>query len=99
MDKGDKISFATSDSSEKRLALAMFIAGILVWFLIDSDKPLARDLLKGIAFFLFGFGIISLNKWKRWSEMTKREKNMRMIFYLIMAVLALAVVLWLFLSR
>ena len=79
--------------------MAMFIAGILVWFLTDATKPLARDLLKGIGFFLFGYGFIMLNKWKRWSEMSKREKNMRMVFYLILAIILLLVVLWLFLSK
>lgn len=93
----EKEHFIVPESDNKTIALVMFIAGILVWFLIDSTKPLAHDLLKAIAFFLFGYGLICLMKWKSWGMLSAREKKMRIIFYAIIALILLAVILFIFL--
>jgi uncharacterized membrane protein len=86
------------DSDKKTLALVMFIAGILVWFLVDSAKPLAHDLVKAIGFFLFVYGTISLSTWKPWAQLSSKEMKMRIIFFIIITVLIIAAVL-LFLLR
>ena len=86
------------DSDKKTLALVMFIAGILVWFLVDSAKPLAHDLVKAIGFFLFVYGTISLSTWKSWAQLSSKEMKMRIIFFIIMAVLIIAAV-FIFLLR
>jgi hypothetical protein len=90
MDKGN---IMMPESDNKTIALVMFIAGIIVWFLIDSTKPLAHDLLKAIAFFLFGYGLICLMKWKSWGILSAREKKMRIIFYAIVAFIIVFTVL------
>jgi predicted nucleic acid-binding Zn ribbon protein len=89
----------THDPEKKTLAFVMFLAGILVWFLIDVTKPLAHDLVKAIAFFLFGYGMISLSKWKKWSELSSREKKMRIAFFIILALILVAVVILLFIWK
>jgi hypothetical protein len=81
------------DSDKKTLALVMFIAGVLVWFLVDSVKPLAHDLVKAIGFFLFVYGMIGLSKWKPWPQLSSKEKKMRIIFFIIIAVLIISAVL------
>jgi hypothetical protein len=86
------------DSDKNTLAFVMLIAGILVWFLVDSVKPLARDLVKAVGFFLFVYGMIGLSKWKPWAQLSSREKKMRIIFFIIIAVLIIAAIL-LFLLR
>jgi hypothetical protein len=86
------------DSDKKTLALVMFIAGILVWFLVDSAKSLAHDLVKAIGFFLFVYGMISLSTWKPWAQLSSKEMKMRIIFFIIIAVLIISAVL-LFLLR
>lgn len=75
--------------NNKTIALVMFVAGILVWFLVDSSKPLAHDLLKAIGFFLFGYGLISLMKWKSWGMLSSNEKKMRVLFYAIIGLILL----------
>jgi hypothetical protein len=90
MDKG---TIMMPETDHKTLALVMFIAGILVWFLIDSTKPLAHDLLKAIGFFLFGYGLLSLMKWKPWNVLSSREKTMRIIFFVIIFLIIAATVL------
>jgi hypothetical protein len=87
------------DTEGKTLALVMFMAGIIIWFLIDSSKPLAHDLVKAIAFFLFGLGLINLCKWKPWSELSSREKKMRIVFLAIIILLLAVLVLLVFLVR
>ena len=94
MDKGP---IMMPESDHRTLALVMFIAGILVWFLIDSTKSLAHDLLKAIGFFLFGYGLLSLTKWKPWSILSSREKKMRIVFFAIIALILLGIFLWIFL--
>jgi len=81
-----------SDNS-KTISLVMFVAGILVWFLIDSSKPLAHDLLKAIGFFLFGYGLISLMKWKPWGMLSAKEKKMRIMFYATIGLIILITIL------
>jgi len=81
------------NSENKTLALITFIAGIIMWFLLDSSKQLAHDLLKAIAFFLFGIGLINLSRWKPWSQLSAREKKMRLVFLAIIAILLIAAIL------
>jgi len=91
MDKGP---IMMPESDNRTLALVMFVAGILVWFLIDSKRPLAHDLLKAVGFFLFGYGLICLSKWKPWRVLSSKEKKMRILFFIIIALIIIGFILW-----
>jgi predicted nucleic acid-binding Zn ribbon protein len=75
------------DSDKKTIAFVMMMAGVIIWFLIGADKPLAQDLIKGISFFMFAYGAVVLSKQKPWSQLSQREKKMRLWFMLIIALL------------
>ncbi len=90
----DKMPMMMPESDNRTLALVMFVAGILVWFLVDSTRPLAHDLLKAVGFFLFGYGLICLSKWKPWHVLSSKEKKMRILFFIIIALIIIGFILW-----
>jgi predicted nucleic acid-binding Zn ribbon protein len=79
----DKMPMMMPESDNRTLALVMFVAGILVWFLVDSTRPLAHDLLKAVGFFLFG-----------WRVLSSKEKKMRILFFIIIALIIIGFILW-----
>ncbi|HJX05273.1 MAG TPA: hypothetical protein VJ461_01025 [Candidatus Nanoarchaeia archaeon] len=86
-DKFDNKLMVVDDSDKKTIAFVMMLAGVVIWFLIGSEKPLANDLIKGISFFMFAYGAVVLSRQKPWSQLSQREKKMRLWFILIVALL------------
>ncbi|MBN2459863.1 hypothetical protein JXB28_06275 [Candidatus Woesearchaeota archaeon] len=98
-DRPEKM-MVVDDIGQKRIAFVMMIAGIIMWFLMDSTMPLARDMMKGISFLLFGYGAIVLSKQKPWRQLSEREKKMKMLaMAIILGLIILAFVVMLILAR
>jgi|ETNmetMinimDraft_11_1059920.scaffolds.fasta_scaffold534183_1 hypothetical protein len=56
----------------KLLAVILIVSGALVWFLIDTEKEIIKDVLKGVGIFLFILGVSRFHKCNK--KLTKKKK-------------------------
>tara|TARA_Y100000310_G_C20278983_1_gene621681 strand:+ start:365 stop:646 length:282 start_codon:yes stop_codon:yes gene_type:complete len=81
---------------EKFLAVVMIFAGVVVWFFSDSDKGLIQDLVKGVGIFLFLVGLINIRglKDQRWSQLSDRQKQFKVVALVVLVLLVLLTLLF-----
>jgi hypothetical protein len=83
---------SNSDAERRKIALVMMVAGIAVWIFTGVDKQFIKDIVKGIGFFLFAFGLYNIGRAKPWDEMTHKERMMKAWFMIVLALILIGVI-------
>ncbi len=75
------------EKNRKVLAIALTIAGVLMWFFAGSSKEVIQDLIKGVGMGCFIYGLVSINKFE-----TNLKKS-KVTALVVGALLALTLIL------
>jgi len=93
------MNVSSGDAEWRKISLVMMVAGIAVWIFTGVQKQLIQDLVKGIGFFLFAFGLYNVGRAKPWDVMTHKERMMKFWFMLVLALMLICVILVLIFIR
>ena len=72
-----------SNKQRKFLAIIMTITGIFLWLSSSFD----REIIQGIGLFLFLLGATNINTIKKWSELSEKQKKIKIAIIVIGALL------------
>lgn len=78
---------------KKTMAIVMAVAGLMIWFFIDSGSSIVQSLLKGLGILLFIYGLFSTKKRPKWSELSFYQKMIKVVLIAILVLLFLIIFL------
>ncbi|MBT6254491.1 hypothetical protein HOI83_04670 [Candidatus Uhrbacteria bacterium] len=76
-----------SNSQTKVLAVSMFAAGLFIWLMSDSERPIIHDIIRGLGIYLFVLGAANLNGRKAWCELSPERRRTKIVGIVVLAVL------------
>lgn len=86
-------------NNQRTPAIIMASVGLLIWILADSQTEVARTLVPGLGFFLFIYGVSTINQNKEWCKLAPRQKMTKIFLAVgLGALVAIAVAFFLVFS-
>ncbi len=87
------------ERERKTLAIIMAVAGAIVRIFTSYKKGFVDDIVRGVGIFLLVFGVSKISEQKQWSELSAKEKKIKIAIIVALALSVIAGIVVYFLVK